>query len=101
MKRGLLILAMISITLFAAGQTKPPVQIHVKGCVRQGIETCLLLRTFDGKTTYEIEAKKPPKVGDVVDMWGIPHGGSLCLQGIPFTVVKWRLLKIKCPLDSK
>ena len=77
---------------FAAGQEKLPKQIHEKGRVQSGVEAgCLMLITIDGKTTYNIlVAKNPPKVGDLIEIWGQEYlGPTTCMQGKAVKVEKW------------
>jgi hypothetical protein len=94
----LFLILLIGVAVFAAGQDKPPRQIHEKGRVESGVEAgCLLLVTLDGKTTYNIMvAQNPPKVGDRIEIWGKEYRGpTTCMQGTAVNVEKWARIKEK------
>jgi len=76
----------------AFGQNKKNevVEIKATGCVRRGVEGCILLKTLDGKTTYNLIASPHPEPGTVVTIIGKPHKGpTACMQGIPVDVTDW------------
>jgi hypothetical protein len=87
---GILVLA---IALQAPGQDqkKEVVEVKATGCVRKGVEAgCLLLKTLDGKATYNIIASPHPDPGTVVTIIGKPHKGpTVCMQGVPIEVTDW------------
>ena len=66
-------------------------EVIATGCVRKGAEAnCLLLKTLDGKTTYNIVADPAPEPGTVITIDGKPHEGpTTCKQGIAIDVTKW------------
>lgn len=72
--------------------------IRATGCVIKAVEGgCLLLRTLDGKTTYNILANPQPEVGTVITIDAKPHTGpTACMQGIPVDVTSWESTGEKC-----
>ena len=62
--------------------------LHLRLAVRQGVEGgCLLLKTLDGETTYNIFANPRPEVGTVITIEGTDFRGvTACMEGIPITV---------------
>lgn len=73
-------------------------EMKATGCVRKAVEGgCLLLRTLDGKTTYNIFATPQPEPGIVITIEGKQHSGpTACMQGIPIDVTKWEATGEKC-----
>jgi hypothetical protein len=73
-------------------------EMKATGCVRKAGEGgCLLLRTLDGKTTYNIFASPQPDPGIVITIEGKQHSGpTTCMQGIPIDVTKWEETGEKC-----
>ena len=98
MKRNLLILAVLSSILPAQDRKKEVREVKAIGCVRQGVEGgCLLLRTLDGKTTYNIFATPRPEPGVVITIEGTEFRGvTACMEGLPITVTKWEATGEKC-----
>ncbi len=95
--------AVLMASSLVAQESPAPKEIHVKGCVRSGVEAgCLMLISLDGKTKYNIFAEKRPSVGDVIEIWGEEHHGpTTCMEGTAVDVKKWDLLRMKCPLEEK
>ena len=98
MKRNTLILAVLASILTAQDRKKEVHEVKATGCVRQGVEGgCLLLRTLDGKTTYNIFATPRPEPGTVINIEGTDFRGvTSCMEGIPITVTKWEATGEKC-----
>ncbi len=106
MKPGMFILAVLAASaLFPyreqAQERKPKREIRevkATGCVRKGVEGgCLLLKTLDGRTTYNIFADPRPEPGIVITIEGTQFQGvTSCQQGIPITVTKWEATGEKC-----
>jgi hypothetical protein len=98
MKRTMLILAVVASILPAQDKKKEVRQVKAIGCVRQGVEGgCLLLKTLDGDTTYNIFANPRPEVGIVIDIEGTDFRGvTACMEGIPITVTKWEATGETC-----
>lgn len=73
-------------------------EVKATGCVRNGVEAgCVLLKTLDGKTTYNIFATPRPDPGIVITIEGTQFQGvTSCQQGIPITVTKWEATGEKC-----
>ena len=90
-------LAVVSIGLAQEGK-KEVQEVKAIGCVRQGVEAgCLLLRTMDGKTTYNIFATPRPELETVIAIEGKPHRGpTACMEGIAIDVTKWERTDQKC-----
>ena len=73
--------------------------VKATGCTMEAADAgCLLLKTLDGKTTYNIFAEDPkPATGIVIIIEGKPHDGSTtCKQGIALDVTKWESTGEKC-----
>ena len=98
MKRNLLILAVLASILPAQDKKKEVREVKAIGCVRQGVEGgCLLLKTLDGDTTYNIFANPRPEVGIVISIEGTDFRGvTACMEGIPISVTKWEATGEKC-----
>ncbi|HTA68240.1 MAG TPA: hypothetical protein VK776_08175 [Bryobacteraceae bacterium] len=98
MKRNILILAVLASILPAQDKKKEVRQVMAIGCVRQGVEGgCLLLKTLDGETTYNIFADPKPDVGIVISIEGTDFRGvTACMEGIPITVTKWEATGETC-----
>ena len=98
MKRNLLILAVLASILPAQDKKKEVREVKAIGCVRQGVEGgCLLLKTLDGDTTYNIFANPKPEVGIVINIEGTDFRGvTACMEGIPITVTKWEATGETC-----
>ena len=98
MKRNMLILAVLASILPAQDKKKEVRQVMAIGCVRQGVEGgCLLLKTLDGETTYNIFANPKPDVGIVISIEGTDFRGvTACMEGIPITVTKWEATGETC-----
>ena len=98
MKRNLLILAFLASILPAQDKKKEVREVKAIGCVRQGVEGgCLLLKTLDGETTYNIFANPRPEVDTVINIEGTDFRGvTACMEGIPITVTKWEATGEKC-----
>jgi hypothetical protein len=85
-----------------APKRKPEIQeVKATGCTVQAAETgCLLLKTLDGKTTYNIFTEDPtptPATGIVIIIDGKPHQGTTtCKQGIALDVTQWESTGEKC-----
>ena len=100
-------LAALTVVLGAFAQTtkpapkrKPEIQeVKATGCTVQAAEAgCLLLKTLDGKTTYNIFTEDPtPATGIVIIIEGKPHPGTTtCKQGIALDVTRWESTGEKC-----
>jgi hypothetical protein len=98
MKQHLLILIVLASILPAQDQKKEVREVKATGCVRRGVEGgCLLLKTLDGKTTYNIFATPRPEPGIVINIEGTQFRGvTACMQGIAITVTKWEATGEKC-----
>ena len=98
MKRNMLVLAVLASILPAQDKKKEVRQVMAIGCVRQGVEGgCLLLKTLDGETTYNIFANPRPEVGIVINIEGTDFRGvTACMEGIPITVTKWEATGETC-----
>ena len=98
MKQHLLILIVLASILPAQDQKKEVREVKATGCVRRGVEGgCLLLKTLDGKTTYNIFATPRPEPGIVITIEGTQFRGvTACMQGIAITVTKWEATGEKC-----
>jgi hypothetical protein len=98
MKRNVLVLMVLVSILPAQDRKKEVREVKAIGCVRQGVEGgCLLLRTLDGKTTYNIFATPRPEPGIVITIEGTEFRGvTACMEGIPVTVTKWEPTGEKC-----
>jgi hypothetical protein len=97
-QRNILILAVLAFLLPAQDRKKEVREVKATGCVRQGVEGgCLLLKTLDGKTTYNIFANPRPQVSTVINIEGTDFRGvTACMEGIPITVTKWEATGEKC-----
>ena len=73
-------------------------EVKATGCVRRGVEGgCLLLKTLDGKTTYNILANPRPEPDIVITIEGKPFRGvTACMEGLAITVTKWAPTGEKC-----
>jgi hypothetical protein len=74
-------------------------EVKATGCTIQSADAkCLLLKTLDGKTTYNIFTEDPtPSTGIVIIIDGKPHAGSTaCKQGIALDVTRWESTGEKC-----
>jgi hypothetical protein len=74
-------------------------EVKATGCTIQAAEAgCLLLKTLDGKNTYNIFAEDPkPDEGIVIIIEGKPHqGATACKQGIALDVTRWESTGEKC-----
>ena len=74
-------------------------EVRATGCTIQGVAAgCLLLKTLDGKTTYNIFTEDPkPDAGIVITIDGKPHqGATACKQGISLDVTRWESTGEKC-----
>lgn len=74
-------------------------EVRATGCTMEGAYAgCLLLKTLDGKSTYNIFVDAPkPETGIVIIIDGQPHKGSTsCKQGIPLDVTRWESTGEKC-----
>jgi hypothetical protein len=73
--------------------------------VQPGIEAgCLILRTFDGRKTYNVLFRdgKKPESGTAIFFRGMePLGPTTCMQGIAVDVQKWAPLKKRCPSEPQ
>ena len=98
MMRNMLILAVLASILPAQDKKKEVREVKAIGCVRQGVEGgCLLLKTLDGDTTYNIFANPRPEVGIVISIEGTDFRGvTACMEGIPITVTKWEATGETC-----
>jgi hypothetical protein len=98
MKRTLLTVALLASILPAQDKKKEVRQVKAIGCVRKGVEGgCLLLKTLDGETTYNIFADPKPEVGIVINIEGTDFRGvTACMEGIPITVTKWEATGETC-----
>jgi hypothetical protein len=98
MKRNILVLMVLVSILPAQDRKKEVREVKAIGCVRRGVEGgCLLLRTLDGKTTYNIFAAPRPEPGIVITIEGTEFRGvTACMEGIPITVTKWDATGEKC-----
>jgi hypothetical protein len=98
MKRPTLFLIVLAMILPAQDRKKEIREVMATGCVRQGVEGgCLLLKTLDGKTTYNIFATPRPEPGIVITIEGTDFRGvTACMEGIPITVTKWEATGEKC-----
>jgi hypothetical protein len=73
--------------------------VKATGCTFSGtVAGCLLLRTLDGKNTYNIfTGDPPPDTGIVIVIEGKPHqGATSCRQGTALDVTKWESTGEKC-----
>jgi len=91
-------MAMLAAILHAQDKKKEVREVKATGCVRRGVEGgCLLLKTLDGKTTYNIFADPRPKVDTVITIEGVDFRGvTACMEGIPITVTKWEATGETC-----
>jgi hypothetical protein len=100
-------LAAVVVTLGAFAQSNKPApkpkseieEVRATGCTMEGVNAgCLLLKTLDGKTTYNIFTDAPkPDTGIVIMIDGKPHQGSTsCKQGIALDVTRWESTGEKC-----
>jgi hypothetical protein len=98
MKRNILVLMSVVSILPAQDRKKEVREVKAIGCVRQAVEGgCLLLRTLDGKTTYNIFATPRPEPGIVITIEGTEFRGvTACMEGLPITVTKWEGTGEKC-----
>jgi len=98
MKRNMLLLMVLVSILPAQDRKKEIREVKATGCVSQGVEGgCLLLRTLDGKNTYNIFATPRPEPGIVITIEGTEFRGvTACMEGIPITVTKWEATGEKC-----
>lgn len=98
MKRCILALMVLVLILPAQDRKKEIREVKATGCVRQGVEGgCLLLRTLDGKNTYNIFATPRPEAGIVITIEGTEFRGvTACMEGVPITVTKWEATGEKC-----
>jgi len=74
-------------------------EVKATGCTVQAAEAgCLLLKTLDSKTTYNIFTEDPtPATGIVIIIDGKPHQGTTtCKQGIALDVTQWESTGEKC-----
>jgi hypothetical protein len=99
--------AALAAVLSAFAQSKKPVpkpkaevqEVKASGCTIQAADAdCLLLKTLDGKTTYNIFTNEPkPDTGIVITIEGKPHRASTaCKQGIALDVTKWESTGERC-----
>ena len=97
MKRNLLLLAVLA-SILPAQDKKQVREVKAIGCVRPGVEAgCLMLKTLDGKTTYNIFANPRPEPGIVINIEGAEFRGvTACMEGIPIKVTKWEATGEKC-----
>ena len=101
-QRAAIFALLLCLPLAASGQAqkkKPEIQeVKATGCVRKAVEAgCLLLRTLDGKTIYNIFTTTKPEPGTVITIDGKPHRGpTACMQGIPIDVSSWEPTGEKC-----
>ena len=103
---SILALAVLIAPLAARGQSSKPAQkskreireIKATGCVFQGTPPdCLLMKTFDGKTTYSLFADPTPVVGTVIIIEAKPRlGPNACKQSMAVDVVKWEYTGEQC-----
>jgi hypothetical protein len=98
MRRNIFVLMVLAMILPAQDRKKEIREVMATGCVRQAVEGgCLLLKTLDGKTTYNIFATPRPEPGIVITIEGTAFRGvTACQQGIPITVTKWEATGEKC-----
>jgi hypothetical protein len=98
MMRNVLVLMVLVSMLHAQDRKKEVREVKAIGCVRQGVEGgCLLLKTLDGKTTYNIFARPRPEPGIVITIEGTEFRGvTACMEGLPITVTKWEATGEKC-----
>ena len=106
MRRTIFVLAALTSASLALGQAPQQVQdkkkevreVKATGCVRSGVEGgCLLLKTLDGKTTYNILADPRPEPGIVINIEGTPFRGvTACMEGMAIRVTKWEATGEKC-----
>jgi hypothetical protein len=91
------LLVMVSLGLAQEGK-KEVQEVKAIGCVRRGVEAgCLLLKTLDGKTTYNIFATPRPEPDTVITIEGKAHRGpTACMEGIAIDVTKWEVSDQKC-----
>jgi hypothetical protein len=100
-------LAAFSTILCAFAQSTKPApkpkaeiqEVKATGCTIQSADAkCLLLKTLDGKTTYNLFTEDPiPNTGIVIIIEGKPHQGSTtCKQGIALDVTRWESTGEKC-----
>jgi hypothetical protein len=90
---------LLLVSLASAQEVKTEArELKAIGCVRKGVEAgCLLLRTLDGKTTYNIYATPRPELDTVITIEAKPHSGpTTCMEGIAVDVTKWELSDRKC-----
>lgn len=89
----------------SASKTPVPEQKKISGtgCVMPGAENqCIILKTIKG-VTYNLIFKngKKPDFNTMISFEGKKFNGvSICMEGIPVTVTKWTILKMKCPETS-
>lgn len=106
MKRNMFVLATLASASLAFSEAPQQVQekkkevreVKATGCVRRGVEGgCLLLKTLDGKTTYNIFANPRPEPGIVINIEGTEFRGvTSCMEGMAITVSKWTATGEKC-----
>jgi hypothetical protein len=92
------LLLFVSLALAQPAKKDETREVKAIGCVRKGVEGgCLLLRTMDGATTYNIFATPAPPVDTVITIEGKPHHGpTSCMEGIAIDVTKWEPSDQKC-----
>lgn len=104
MTRVVLMLAALMFTAGIAATVKEKApdatQVHVEGCVEQGVEAgCLVVKDLKEGKLYNILVKgRRPGVGGGIEFTGVPHDGpTSCMQGIALDVSKWApKLSLKC-----
>jgi len=100
-------LAALAVIVGSFAQTNKPApkrkaeiqEVKATGCtVQAAVAGCLLLKTLDGKTTYNIFTEDPtPATGIVIIIDGKPHSGATtCKQGIALDVTRWESTGEKC-----
>lgn len=85
---------------FAQTRHKPELrEVKATGCTYRGtLPGCLLMKTLDGRTVYNIRTQDPePRIGVVIVIEGKPHqGADDCKQGLPLDITKWEPTDEKC-----
>ena len=95
-------LVALAVLVGAVAQTrhKPELrEVKATGCTYRPAQSgCLLMKTLDGKTVYNILAQDPePRTGIVIIIEGKPHNGTAaCKQGLALDITKWESTGEKC-----
>ena len=98
---ALMLLAVCAMTGVPVAEASNPKTIQGSGCIEKAVEnSCRVVIDSQTGELYSLQfSDRTPKPGTAIKFAGVQqHGATVCLQGKPVKVSKWKKEKgIKCP----